>query len=149
MKKNQTILIDKEEVADYIPQKPPIVMVDRLFYCDESKTISGFEIRDDNMFVQDGELKEPGIIENMAQTAALKVGYESKKNNTEPVIGYIGAIKNLKIYSLPKVGEEISTETFITHHVFNITLVKAKTFCNEKLIAECEMKMALANSETN
>lgn len=143
----QPALISKEYIAEFIPQKHPIVMVDELLYCDEKKTVSRFTIDKENIFVRNGKLREPGIIENMAQTGALKAGYESRLLGIEPVVGFIGAIKDLKIYMLPVIGSEIRTEICITNEVFNITIIRATTFCNEILIAECEMKIAIQKKE--
>ena len=139
----QTVLISKEYIAEFIPQKDPIIMVDELLYCDELKTVSQFTITPGNIFVKNGVLKEPGIIENMAQTGALKAGYESRRRGIEPMVGFIGAVKDLKIYAVPSVGSVIHTEILITNEVFNITIIKARTCCNEILIAECEMKIAI------
>ena len=50
-------------------------MVDTLIYHDEEKTTTGFLIQKDNIFVEDGVLTEEGIIENMAQSSALRTGW--------------------------------------------------------------------------
>ncbi|MEO5570014.1 MAG: hypothetical protein ABIT08_15765 [Bacteroidia bacterium] len=125
------ILISKEYITEFIPQKEPMVMVDELMYCDAKKTVSRFKIEAENIFVKNGRLNEAGIIENMAQTGALKGGYESKLQGIEPVLGFIGAIKNLKIYALPEIGSYIETEIFITGEVVNNTVIRARTSCNE------------------
>ena len=53
-----------------IPQKPPMVMVDKLIFAEEKKVVTSFLIRRDNIFCSDGVFTEAGLIENMAQTAA-------------------------------------------------------------------------------
>jgi|SRR6185436_6999542 len=143
-----TALITKEYITEFIPQKHPIVMVDELLYCDEKRTVSRFTIHPENIFVRDGKFREQGLIENMAQTGALKAGYESRRLGIEPMVGFIGAIKDLKIYYLPAIGSEVRTEIVITNEVFNITIIRASTFCNEQLIAECEMKIAIQKKES-
>jgi 3-hydroxyacyl-[acyl-carrier-protein] dehydratase len=142
-----TPLVNKENITEFIPQKHPIVMVNELLACDDTKTVSRFTVEPENIFVKDGKLGEPGIIENMAQTGALKAGYESRRLGIEPVVGFIGAIKDLKIYSLPAIGSELRTEVVVTNEVFNITIIKASAFCNGLLIAECEMKIAIQKKE--
>jgi 3-hydroxyacyl-[acyl-carrier-protein] dehydratase len=91
--------------------------------------------------VKDGFLQEPGIIENIAQTAAAKAGYEVKKNGAEPLIGFIGAVKDLKIYDLPKVGDVLRTTVVIKNEVMGVTIIDGTSFVNEHKIAECEMKI--------
>ncbi len=135
-------------VSALIPQKPPIEMVDKLWFNDETTTISGFSIKSTNIFCEDGFFREPGIIENIAQTAALRVGYvvslmEKNGEKVNPPVGYIGAIKKLIINRLPEIGSELRTEVKIQHVVFDVTLISGKTTINGETIAECEMKIFL------
>ena len=138
-----------EEVFNLIPQKPPIVMVDKLWFNDDTSTLSGFTISENNIFCENGLFTEPGLVENIAQTAALRVGYmvsqmkpkEGEKIN--PPIGYIGAIKKLIIHQLPKAGSELKTEVVIQQIIFDVTLITGKTTLNGETIAECEMKIFL------
>lgn len=137
-----------KEVSALIPQKPPVEMVDTLWFNDETRTVSGFTIPVDNIFCEYGFFKEPGLIENIAQTAALRIGYivsQMKSNGEEvkPPIGYIGAIKRLAISSLPKAGSEIMTEVAIENVVFDVTIIKGIITQDSETIAECEMKIFL------
>ena len=68
-------MIEGAEVSALIPQKAPIEMVDKLWLNDDTTTVSDFTIGEDNIFCQDGFFREPGIIENIAQTAAIRAGY--------------------------------------------------------------------------
>jgi predicted hotdog family 3-hydroxylacyl-ACP dehydratase len=141
------IVVPKEHITEYIPQRNPIVMIDTLNYCEGDVTKTSFEIRNDNIFVKDGILHEPGIIENIAQTAAMKAGYEVKKNGAQPLIGFIGAIKDLVIYKLPEVGDVLETTVTIKMEVMGITLVEGFSVCNGNKIASCEMKIFIQNPE--
>jgi hypothetical protein len=137
------MIAEGEDVLKLIPQRPPIVMVDKLIYAADKKTVSGFTIKADNIFVENGILQEPGIIENIAQSAALGVGYVCSVKNEKVPLGFIGAVKNLKIFDLPKVGEEINTEIQVDYEVFEATLITGKVFLKERQIAQCEMKIFL------
>jgi len=142
-------ILQYDAVSALIPQKPPIEMVDTLWQNDDTTTISGFTIQASNIFCENGVFTEPGIIENIAQTAALRAGFTISllaKDGTltgPPPVGYIAAIKNLNIHQLPKVGSVLKTEIFIKQIIFDITLIDAKTTCNDELIATCEMKIFL------
>jgi 3-hydroxyacyl-[acyl-carrier-protein] dehydratase len=136
-------LVNMTEIADYLPQQAPMIMVDRVYQCEGKGIITGLTVRPDNIFVLDGVLTEPGIIENMAQSANVKREYEIKKQNASPAIGFLGCLSNLKIYFHPAVGEELITELQALKEVMQITLVKAKTLCRGQLVAECEMKVLL------
>lgn len=140
-------LVSKEKISEYIPQKEPMVMIDTLDHCEGASTRTSFEIRENNLFVKDGALREPGIIENIAQTAAVKAGYEAKKQGAEPLVGFIGAIKDLQIYALPTVGTVLDTEVLIKTEVMNVTIIQGTSFCAGTKIAECEMKIFIQKPE--
>lgn len=134
-------LVSKEHITEYIPQAQPIVMIDTLTYCEGTTTKTTFKIEENNVFVKNGILHEPGIIENIAQTAAAKAGYEVKKLGAEPLLGFIGAVKDLKIHAFPKVGEVLETTVVIKAEVMGVTLIEGNSVCNGVKIAECEMKI--------
>ncbi len=120
-------------------------MVDKLLSFNETTARTGFSIKAGNIFLEDGEFKEPGLVENIAQTAAARAGYISQKENQPVLTGYIGAIKNLEIYSFPKTGDELITEITIENQIFDVTLISGKISCNEAVLAQCEMKIFIIN----
>lgn len=140
------MIASKNEILEYIPQRPPIVMVDSLISIDEKTTVSGFTVSEENIFVENNKFREPGLVENVAQSAALGVGYVCKQNNTPVPIGFIGAIKNLTVYELPEVGDTLTTEITVDYKVFEATLITGKIFVGEQLIAQLEMKIFLKNA---
>ncbi|MDI1356461.1 MAG: 3-hydroxyacyl-ACP dehydratase [bacterium] len=134
-------LVTKEEIGAYIPQKAPMVMIDTIEQCEGVTTKTSFRIDANTIFVKDGILHEPGIIENIAQTAAAKAGYEVKKMGKEPLIGFIGAVKDLKIFALPKINDVLETTVVIKTEVMDVTIIDGFSYCNGEKIAECEMKI--------
>ncbi len=129
------------DIQSLIPQKPPFVMVDTLLSVTETVTTTGFSIKADNIFVQNGMFKEPGLVENIAQTAAASAGYVSHTQNKPVLVGYIGAVNNLQVFALPKTGDELITEITTENQIFDVTLISGKITCNGQLIAQCKMKI--------
>jgi len=140
----QLPITDANFILDLIPQKWPFVMVDKLYEFTENEIISGFTIKQENLFCSENKFTEPGLIENMAQTVAMHKGYAYHLKNAPAPVGYIGAIKKAEIYTLPKLGDELITTVTILHDIMGVTLVEAKIECNQKLIAISEIKTALA-----
>ncbi|MCK4663948.1 MAG: hydroxymyristoyl-ACP dehydratase [Bacteroidales bacterium] len=137
-------LIEGKNILELIPQRLPIVMIDKLISCDKETTVSGLLIKENNLFSQSGYLQESGMIENIAQTAAVRVGYICKQTNQEVPVGFIGAVKGLKIYKLPKVGTNLLTSIKIENEIFDVTIISGKV--NDiagEIYAECEMKIFL------
>lgn len=136
-------IVNTEDILNYIPQRAPIVLVSRIYRSDESSIVTGFDISPDHIFTQHGKLTESGIIENMAQSAASRAGYEAVKNNTKPAVGFIGNIKDLVIHHLPSMGNELLTEVITKTQVMNVSIIEAKSYCQGQLVATCEMKIFL------
>ena len=77
-------------VSEILPQREPFLFVDRLVHYDERETVTEFRIAADHLLVADGYLTAPGILENMAQSSAARIGYLCKYVLHVPVrIGYI------------------------------------------------------------
>ena len=141
--------LEEINILELLPQRPPFVMVDTLTHLDETTTRTRFTVRADNILVENDELTEGGVIENIAQSCATRMGYRSKYVCSEEVkVGFIGSVNNLVISRLPKVDEELQTTVEIVSEVFNITLVKTKVEVDGQLIASCEMKISIIDKET-
>ena len=136
---------ETQNIESFIPQRPPFVMIDSIIYSDEKVTRSAFKVQGDNIFVENGYLKEPALVENIAQTAAARAGYISQTENKPVSLGYIGAIKNLVITGFPKINEEIITEITIENQIFDVSVISGKISCNEQVLAQCEMKIFISN----
>lgn len=135
------------DILTLIPQRRPFVMIDRLLSFDEIESSTDFVIKEDNIFCKDGLFLETGIMENIAQTCAARIGYININNNESVKIGVIGSIKDLIITKLPKVGTTLVTKVKVLSEVFAITMVEAEVYDNDELIAKCEMKISLTDKE--
>jgi len=137
------------EIFSLIPQRPPFVMIDQFMgqSVDEKISRSLLKITEGNIFVENGVLTEPGLVENIAQTAAARIGYICRAENKPVPIGYIGAVQNLEILDLPKINDEIKTEITIKNEIFNVTIINGRIMCNGKLMAQCEMKIFISNQQ--
>lgn len=141
------IIDNKNKIIDLLPQKPPFVMIDKLIDNNEKSTSSGLKITKENIFVKNNIFYEPGIIENIAQTAAIKMGYECYLNNTKVPIGFIGAVKNFNLYKFPKANQEIETTITIESAIFNLSLISGIVMCENEKIADCEMKIVIQETK--
>lgn len=140
------IPFEEIEITTLLPQQPPFVMVDRLLHYSEERTVCRLRVEPENIFCENGVLSAAGMMENIAQTCAARLGYINKYilKNDRILIGYIGAINNLSIYREPKVGEEIVTTVEILDNVMGMTLISGTIKCGEETLAEGRMKIAIA-----
>lgn len=140
--------ISSVNVLDLIPQRPPFIMIDCLTHFDPVITSSRFTVRDNNLFFSEGRLLASGLIENIAQTCAARIGYINRLSDEVIKLGFIGAVRNLKIYKTPLAGDTIYTTITVKEEVFQMTLVDAVVKLNDETIAEAEMKIALSDIES-
>ena len=133
-------------IETLLPQKKPFLLIDSLIESNDESTQSCFLIQVDNLFVEHNSFREAGLVENIAQTVAARAGYISVQNNKPVLLGYIGSIKNLEIHHLPLVGEKLITEVKILNQIFNVTIIEGKVFSGNRLIANCEMKIFINNT---
>jgi len=132
-------------VLGILPQRPPFVMISQLLHYDEIVTATRLEVTADNLFCQEGVMLASGLVENIAQTCAARIGYINKYILHKDVnIGYIGAVRNLEFYQLPRVGETIETRIEVLSSQFGITLAQGTIrLMDGTLLAEGQMKIAL------
>lgn len=138
-------VVSKVDILELIPQRPPFIMVDRLLHFDRIVTTSEFVVREDNIFLEGDELQPEGLVENIAQTCAARIGYVNLMNKESVRLGFIGAVRNLSIIRTPKIGEIIETSITVKEEIFQMTLVDAEIRLNGSVIVNAEMKIALSD----
>lgn len=136
------------DLSDILPQRKPFVMIDGLNYCEGETTETFFKIKKECVFCDsEGRFSEAGIVENIAQTCAARIGYLARQKDEEVKIGVIGAINNMVITDTSKVGDVINTKVVVEEEVFNMTLVRAEVKREYETIATCKMKIALTEKQ--
>ena len=122
-----------------------MVMIDQLIDAGEKSARGRLTIKESNLFSHNGKLQEAGLIEFIAQTAAAYTGYLSLSRNQLVRRGFIGSVKNLVIHSLPDINTEIQSEIIVDTELLGYTIITGRVFQNEKVLAECEMRILLEN----
>jgi 3-hydroxymyristoyl/3-hydroxydecanoyl-(acyl carrier protein) dehydratase len=128
-------------ILELIPQREPMVMVDEFLDMGEAVSKTRFTVREDNLFVDNGQLSECGLIEHIAQSAAARIGYIFKSKNEPVPIGYIGSVNDFIFSRAVKPGETIETTVKVLQEVLNITLIEARCYINDKEVASSKMKI--------
>lgn len=147
MTSGEPIKLTEIPVTELLPQRPPFVMIDCLTGFSETTTETCLTVRDDNVLVQDGRLSVYGLVENIAQTCAARLGYASYILHKPVRIGFIGAVRGCKIKRLPLVGETLETRIEVKEEIFGLTLVDAEVRLDGETIAETQMKIALEKEQ--
>lgn len=136
------------DIHELLPQREPFVMVGRLTAFDMQTTVTETEVSPGNIFVDSGEMTPSGVIENIAQTCAARIGYINKYILGKGIqLGLIGAVRRLGIHRCPRVGETLVTTVRVEEEVFGMILATATVIAAGDPVAECEIKIALSEKE--
>ena len=132
------------DVHTVLPQQEPFVMVGTLTHFELTTSTTETSIEEENIFVNDGKFSASGMMENIAQTCAARIGFYNKYILKKDVqVGFIGAIRNYVVHSLPEVGSTIVTKVDILEEIFGMTLANAEIKCNNEVIATAEIKLSV------
>ncbi|MFX0555705.1 ABC transporter permease [Maribacter sp. CXY002] len=136
----------KIDIRKFLPHRPPMLLVSNMPFIDDTSVITEFHLTSDCIFIKDDYFVETGLIENAAQTCSAIVGQsyyddEDLEGTSNNLIGYISAIKSVKIYQLPKVGESLITKANLISRYdsdeLSICTISCSTFRNDDLIVDC------------
>ena len=136
--------LEEIDILDLIPQRPPFVLIDRLTAFDEARTETRFTVRAEHLMCESDRLQAAGLIENIAQTCAARLGYLNLLHAERVKLGFIGAIRDLEILRLPRCGETLHTTTWNLEEVFRMILVRAEVRSEGELLATAQMKIAVS-----
>lgn len=134
-------------VQTILPQLPPYIMVDKMLFYHPQKAGSELLVSANNYMVKDGFFTTGGIIENMAQTCALHIGYYNKYILKNPVkIGYVAAVPAFELHSMPKVGTTLKTQIEVLYTAMGMSKVQATVqTANGTLIATAQISIVETN----
>ncbi|WP_291149081.1 ABC transporter permease [Flavobacterium sp. UBA7680] len=139
------------DIQNYLPHRAPMLMVDLILDIDANFVKTTFLIKEDNIFVQNNVFIEAGLIENTAQTCSSIVGKkyffdeDGTENENVNVIGFISALKNVKIHSLPKVGDTIITKANLVSKFagddYTLCTMSCQSSVEDQILLECEINL--------
>lgn len=130
-------------IKQLIPHREPMILVDGLISFEDQKAKATLTILEDNIFIENNRLSETGLLEHMAQTAALYTGYKFQSQNKKIKEGMIAVIKMATILNVPQVKDTIISEVYITYETEMLTMVTITTTLHGKTIATATMHTVL------
>ncbi|RYY16711.1 MAG: 3-hydroxyacyl-ACP dehydratase [Cytophagaceae bacterium] len=135
------ILATGDDLLALLPQRPPMVLVSALLTSAADCTVTQFQVPADCVLVENGLLSEAGLIENMAQTAAAGAGYAYQRQGQPAPIGFIAALRDVRVAALPAVGTTLTTEVRVVNQVLDFSIVRGTVRAGETTFAECELRI--------
>jgi predicted hotdog family 3-hydroxylacyl-ACP dehydratase len=130
-----------DALIDLIPQKPPFVLIDALVKISANDCETTFTVPVHHVLCNKGILSAAGLIENIAQTCAVKAGYEYQLAGKKIPVGFIGDVRHFVCSKRPAANQKIITSVHIEHEVFGVSIISGKIELEGEEIASCQMKI--------
>lgn len=112
-------------VADYLPHRPPMLLIDEIIEVTEHRAVCRATIQPDCVFAIDGVVHPSAMIELVAQACAIYVGVRSARDGDPPRLGVITACREISFtVDSFAVGDEL---TIIANKTFGQKQVAAFT----------------------
>ena len=136
------------DVHTLLPQQEPFVMVSKLTHYDDAQVKTNLQVTEDNVFTVNGQFATAGMIENIAQTCAARIGYVNKYILKKGIqIGVIAAVRDLKVLGHPEAGSVIETTVTVKAEVMGMTLADAKIEENGQVLATSQVKLSVSETK--
>jgi predicted hotdog family 3-hydroxylacyl-ACP dehydratase len=110
-------------VADYLPHRPPMLLIDEIVEVTEHRAVCRTTIHPDCVFAIDGAVHPSAMIELVAQVCAIYVGVRSARDGDPPRLGVITACREISF----------AVDSFAVGDALTITV--NKTFGQKQLAA--------------
>lgn len=139
-----TLFLSCIDIHTLLPQQEPFVMIGKLTHYDSKLTITQTTLRADNLLMNGDTFSGAGMVENIAQTCAARIGYHNKYVLQQGVqIGVIGEVKKLQILCHPKAGDVITTKVEELMQLMGMTLASAVIERDGEVMATAQIKIAI------
>lgn len=135
--------MDSGDIRKFIPQRDPILMVDRLTDVKDDVATTCLTVRIDNYFMdEDDHLAEPGLLEHIAQSASAFAGYRAIAAGAAiPPTRYIGEVRKFHCYRRPRVGDELHTTIIMGTEIAGVTIITGEIRIAGEIVADTQMKI--------
>lgn len=138
-----------DEVLAYIPQRPPFVFVSALESYSQNEGTCSYIVTDSSPLVNNGAISIGGIIEHMAQSCALYMGYRNgiARANAPLMQGVIGALSCMEFFSCVSVGETLRSDVVIIGEYGSMVMAEVTSSSAGRLVAKGTLKVSLTVGE--
>lgn len=137
------------EIERLIPQRAPVLLVDRLLRASAEEGETCYTVTADGFFIDDeGCLAETGLLEHIAQSASALAGWRALQDGAlHPPLGFIGEVKKFCCYARPAAGSVLHTVVRLTAEADGVWLMEGETRSGQVVLASTRLKVAVRSND--
>ena len=125
------------DLGAILPQREPFRFVDGMLSFSMDRIVTSFVVRGDGPLDREGCLTPEGMVENMAQTCAARIGFISKYILHEPV-----SVRKLEVTGKAAAGSRLETTVEIGQEVGPMSRADACIRVGEETVARASLGIA-------
>jgi 3-hydroxymyristoyl/3-hydroxydecanoyl-(acyl carrier protein) dehydratase len=127
---------------DLVPHRNRMLLIDSLDEFSKDTGRAHLKMSDENLFImKDSRLDSIVYVELLAQLIAAHSGYKSKLDKSDPKVGFLVGLKDLKINQSVSAGDIIDIQIKKDYEFDQITFVTGKIFHKDQVISEGTLKL--------
>ncbi len=123
----------------FIPHRPPILCVDEIVEMEEERVVCAGLVQA-GPHAPAGEMWEEGLIEGLAQAAAVLHGAQRRRRDLPPVLGMLVGIRGFAVRRRARAGERVRYAVELVRRLAPFTLLSGVASVGEEVLARGELK---------
>jgi predicted hotdog family 3-hydroxylacyl-ACP dehydratase len=122
-----------------IPHRPPILCIDRVLEADADHAMAERVVAP-GADIEEGELWEEGLVEGLAQTAAVLNAFDERKAGRRSRKGMLVGVRRCQIRRRARVGERLTFRVELIRRILPLAVMRCEVRAGDELLASGEMK---------
>ena len=125
-----------------LPQRPPMLLLDRLLSCTASEGTADARVSAGNLFrLPDDTIHEAALFELMAQAYAAVQGFQNSLAGKPVSIGYLAGINRAVVHGVARVGDRLVVSVRQTALLPPFVRAEARVARGDETLAEGELTL--------
>ena len=135
-------------IAQLLPQRPPMLLLDRLISCTPTEGTADALVSPGNLFrLPDDTIHTAALFELMAQAYAAVHGYQNQLAGKPVSIGYLAGITRAIVHGAARVGDRLIVSVRQTALVQPFIRAEARVVRDGETLAEGELTLFVPPAE--
>ena len=129
-------------IEDLLPQRPPMLLLNRLLSCTATEGTVEALISPGNLFrLPDDTIHAAALIELMAQAYAAVHGYQDRLAGQAVGIGFLAGVSNAAVHGTARIGDRLLVSVRQTALIKPFARAEAQVVRDGETIAEGELTL--------